>query len=357
MLNTGPDPRRWGLALALLLSLGLALRMAPAAQAGGARQPSPGPRAAPASLALTVGGAPLRVHALPTGEVRVKASHHTCETPEDRHYVRRFLRIVLDRDWAAPMPVWAYAIEHPEGLFLVDAGATPAYRDPASWAPAPASGRLVRSFIELDVQDDETVPARLNALGLSPAAVRAVVLTHQHVDHTAAVPALPGALVWTSAAEDAMADKIGAMSWRWRPPEAQIRHVDQLGQALPDGLGPAHPLTEDGALLVIHTPGHTPGSTTLRLRADQGELWFTGDAAFAADQLSPSAPTAGIHTDIPAVRRLHAQLAALQEAGALILPAHDPTVPDRLRAFGGATALDGQHKALEPRPSAPGAPR
>jgi N-acyl homoserine lactone hydrolase len=335
MLNTRSPWPRWARSLAPLLGLGLALHLAPSALADGARPTALGPRATPASLTLTVGGAPLRVHALPTGEVRVKASHHTCETPEDRHYVRRFVRILLDRDWAAPMPVWAYVIEHPEGLFLVDAGATPAYRDPASWAPAPAAGRLVRSFIELDVQDDETVPARLQALGLSPAAVRAVVLTHQHIDHPAAIPALPGALVWTSSAEDAMADKIGAMSWRWRPPEARVRHVDRLGQPEPGGLGTAHSLTEDGALVVIHTPGHTTGSTTLRLRTDQGEVYFTGDAAFAADQLGPDAPTAGIHTDIPAVRRLHARLAGLQGAGALILPAHDPTVAERLRGFAG----------------------
>lgn len=357
MLNTRPAPRRWSPALALLLSLAAALRLTPAALADGARPPAPGPRAAPATVALTIGGTPLRVHALPTGEVRVKASHHTCETPEDRHYVRRFLRILLDRDWAAPMPVWAYAIEHPEGLFLVDAGATPAYRDPASWAPAPAAGRLVRSFIELDVQDDETVPARLQALGLSPAAVRAVVLTHQHIDHTAAIPALPGAVVWTAASEDAIADKIGAMSWRWRPPEDRVRHVDRLGQPEPGGLGPARALTEDGSLVVIHTPGHTPGSTTLRLRTDQGALYFTGDAAFAADQLGPGAPTAGIHTDIPAARRLHAQLAGLQGAGALILPAHDPTVAERLRDFAATPRAAAPPDGPGPAATGPTAPR
>ncbi len=292
------------------------------------------PRPAPATAALSAGGAPVRVHALPAGEVRIKASHHTCAAPEDRHYLWRFIGILLDREWAPPMPVWAYAIEHPEGLFLVDAGATPAYRDEASWAPAPASGRLVRSFIELDVQEHETVPARLAALGLSAAEVRAVVLTHQHIDHTAAVPLLPRAEVWTSTAEDAMADQIGAMSWRWRPAESRVRHVDAEGA--PGPLGPERALTADGALAVVHTPGHTPGSTSVRLRVDQGELWFTGDTAFTAAHMRPDAPTAGIHTDMAAVRRLQARLADAQAAGALLLPAHDPTVPARLAAFAAA---------------------
>ena len=312
------------------------------------------PRPLPASTTLTIEGVPVPVHALPTGTVRIKRAHHTCSVPEDRSYVRRFIGILLDREWAAPMPVWTYAIAHPEGLFVVDAGATPDYRDDASWEPDRLAGWLVRSFIELDVSANETLPARLRALGLSPDDVRAVLLTHQHIDHTAAVPLLPSAEVYTTRAEDAMADQIGAMSWRWRPEEARVRHADVGGTVFEAGLGRGHDLTTDGSLRVVHTPGHTPGSVSVRLRTDQGDLWFTGDTAFSYTAMHPDAPTAGIHTDMPAVRRLQRVFAALRAEGALLLPAHDPTVPERLAAFGSAPADQGHEvpeRGGEPDPA------
>jgi hypothetical protein len=32
------------------------------------------------------------------------------------------------------MPVWVYLVEHPEGVWLIDAGASPRYRDPQAWS-------------------------------------------------------------------------------------------------------------------------------------------------------------------------------------------------------------------------------
>ena len=105
-----------------------------------------------------------------------------------------------------------------------------------------------------------------------------------------------------------------------------IRHVDVEG----DDTNPvaAVDLTSDGTLTALHTPGHTPGSVSVRLRTDQGDVWFTGDTSFTAAGMDPAAPTAGIHSDMRQVRRLQTRL---QNAG-LLLPSYDPTVPDRLEA-------------------------
>jgi glyoxylase-like metal-dependent hydrolase (beta-lactamase superfamily II) len=289
-------------------------------------------RPAPALGRFTVDGRPVTVHALPTGTVTVKRCHHTGVLPEGTHYVARFLAILADPRFAAPMPVWTYAVDHPDGIVLVDAGADPTWNDDATWTPDPVSGALVRGFIRLDATREEALPARLRAAGLDPARVIAVALTHQHVDHTGAVPAFPSADVWTSAAEDAFAERIGALPWRWRGPATRIRHVEAEGRASTTGLGAAVPLLPDGSMEAIHTPGHTPGSLTVRLQTDQGELLFTGDTSFTAAAMDPTAPTAGIHVDVTAVRALQARIREYvrDNPGTRLFPSHDLDVPRRL---------------------------
>jgi len=260
------------------------------------------------------------------GTVTIKKCHASCCLPESTPALMRFLAILADRRFAEPMPIWCYAVEHPEGLFVVDAGASPSYNDPRSWEHDPRSRALIQSFIKLNVDDGYTLPARLRDAGLAPGKVRALVLTHQHVDHTGTVPAFPDADIWTTRSEDAAARRIGALHWRWRDASTRIRHVDVEGDAT--DLGPAVDLTDDGALTAIHTPGHTPGSVTVRLRTEQTDVWFTGDTAFTADGMDPTAPTAGIHTDMRRVRTLQARL----RGAGLILPSHDPTAAQRLRA-------------------------
>ncbi len=275
---------------------------------------------------FTVANRTVRVHALHCGTVTIKRCHARCVLPERTPALLRFLAILADRRFVEPMPIWSYAIEHPEGVFVVDAGASPTYNDPQSWQCDPRTRAIIQSFIKLDVDKGQTLPDRLRDVGLFPRDVCALVLTHQHVDHTGTVPSFPDADVWTTRAEDAAAGRIGALHSRWRDSSTRIRYVDVEGAAT--DLGPAVTLTADGALTAIHTPGHTPGSVTIRLHTDQTDVWFTGDTAFTADGMDPTAPTAGIHTDMRRVRALQSRL----RGAGLILPSHDPTVAERLSA-------------------------
>lgn len=275
---------------------------------------------------FSVSGQPVTVHALHAGSVTVKRCHATCCLPERAPTPLRLLAILADRRFADPMPIWSYAIEHPEGLFVIDAGASTTYNDPESWRDAPRRDSMIRSFIKLDVADGATVPDRLRQIGLAATDARALVLTHQHIDHTGTVPQFAGVDVWTTRAEDTAAPRIGALHWRWRDADSHFRYVDDEGFA--SDLGTAVILTEDGTLTATHTPGHTPGSISVRLRTDQADIWFTGDTSFTAAGMDPASRTAGIHSDMAQVRALQARL---KHAG-VILPSHDPEVPERLTA-------------------------
>ena len=261
---------------------------------------------------VKVNGSPVRVLSIPTGTVSIKSCHAVGCLPESFPYLLRFLAIVTDGTVGVRLPIWSYAIVHPEGVFMVDAGAPPDYNDQATWAPGPVDGKLMRGFLRIDTSIDEALPVRLATAGIGPENVRALVLTHQHVDHTGGVPSFPSSDVWTAASEDAASKFIGAVPFRWRSQSTKIRYVDEQGRTDPDDGEPfpSIALTQDGALRAYHTPGHTPGSITVRLRTDDGDLWFVGDTSFRATDVDPARPTTGMHFNMVGARAVQRWLQA-----------------------------------------------
>ena len=108
----------------------------------------------------------------------------------------------------------------------------------------------------------------LSVLKETEGAVEYILLTHGHYDHTTAVPelheALPKAKIYIH-----RADANGAGNTLF-PLAGQVEGLLFYGE------GDALPL---GSLTVevLHTPGHSPGSVTLKA----GEALFTGDTLFA----------------------------------------------------------------------------
>lgn len=90
-------------------------------------------------------------------------------------------------------------IETDQGLVLVDTAlGTEALRTPAAWT-APSFVRLVRP----EVDESRTALRQIEALGLRPADVRHIVLTHLDTDHAGGIADFPDAEVHVLADEHA----------------------------------------------------------------------------------------------------------------------------------------------------------
>jgi glyoxylase-like metal-dependent hydrolase (beta-lactamase superfamily II) len=105
--------------------------------------------------------------------------------------------------------------------------------------------------------------------------VERILLTHGHIDHVGAVPAMrrrTGAEVWMHPGDEFLLDGLKAQAelLGLRPPEEQpvIDHALAEGDVFPFA---------GGEIRVFETPGHSPGSVTL----DFGELLVAGDVLFA----------------------------------------------------------------------------
>ena len=98
--------------------------------------------------------------------------------------------------------------------------------------------------------------------------VRYLLLTHGHYDHTTAVPALhrvyPQADIYIH-----QADANGAGSTLF-PLAGEVDDLKLYDEGDVIRLG-------DHEILVLHTPGHSPGSVTLKVE----DVLFTGDTLFA----------------------------------------------------------------------------
>jgi hypothetical protein len=73
----------------------------------------------------------LQIHLLQTGLVRIKSAQR-------RRRLGGLARVILDRTWTEWLPIYAWAIEHPEGAIVVDTGETARTSEPdyfPQWHP------------------------------------------------------------------------------------------------------------------------------------------------------------------------------------------------------------------------------
>lgn len=282
--------------------------------------PDPAP-ANPAPVSFTTAGG-LRIHAIQTGWVQVKTRHRTLTGPA----MLRLPGILLDRHWTHWLPILCYAVEHPEGLLLVDTGETARTSDPAYFDCSRGDAFFYTRNLRFALRPEDEVGPQLRSLGLAPETVRWVVMTHLHSDHTGGMPHLTRSRFLLNQA-DALGHR-GTLSCRF-PDGLQREAVALDGPAL--GAFPAsHALTRDGAIHLLPTPGHSPGHQSVLLR-EGGRGWlFAGDAVFDAEQLARG-EVAGIVEDVAAAETSLARIRRqLSLAETVLLPAHDPGAAARL---------------------------
>lgn len=283
--------------------------------------PSVPPAAPRPATAVTPGG--LRIHAIQTGWVRVKRRHRSFAGPD----ALRLPAILLDRAWTEWLPILCYAIEHPEGLFMLDTGETAAAMEPAHFECSRGDAFFYGRNLRFQVRPEDEAAAQLRGLGLDPAEVRQVAMTHLHSDHAGGMGGFPRAEFLISSAD--AGGHLGALLCRL-PDASRRRPVDHDGPS--DGAFPSsHTLTRDRRLRIVPTPGHSPAHQSLLVVEDDRRWLLAGDAAFDQAQVVRG-EMAGIVAEPRSARATLGLLRReVEERGTILLPAHDADAPSRLR--------------------------
>jgi len=276
----------------------------------------------------------MRVHAISTGHVRVKQS----QVLGRGHGLARRLAPLWDGDWSDWLPISIFAVEHRDGVVLIDAGANAGCMRLPRWHP------YFRRAVQFAVEPEQEAGPQLRALGIAPSDVKLIVLTHLHIDHDGGLAPFPQARVLVSAGERAAASGLagrlnGYLPQRWPS------HFDPEPLAFTnEPFGPfarSRRLTADGALTALPTPGHTPDHVSVVLDDGERRIVFVGDAAYSQDNLL-AGRVDGISPNAAVARDTMARLIALAaERSTVLLPAHDPDAASRL-ARGEAASVNAE---------------
>jgi N-acyl homoserine lactone hydrolase len=270
----------------------------------------------------------MRIHSFSTGRVRVRPD----QVRGRGGGVIRRLNVLRDTGWTPPLPIHAWAVEHPEGLIVVDTGEV---HEASGARYYPAAHPYYRRSLRVDVHESDEIDRQLQRAGLSAEQVRWVVLTHLHTDHAGGLRHFRNAEIVLSADEWAAGRGLGGWArgylphlWpRWLTPRTIRFTGDPVGD-FPAG----HPLTEAGDVVLVPTPGHTHGHLSVIVRRDrQPDLLLAGDASYT-QQLMLDGVVDGVSIDERAARDTLLRLQRhTRSSPTVYLPAHDPDSARRFR--------------------------
>jgi len=266
-----------------------------------------------------------KVHAIRTGSVRIKIS----QMAGRGRGLARLGHVLVDREWSDWVPIYAWLIEHGEGLILVDTGETARVHQRGyhpRWHP------FFRRASQFQLTPDDEIGPQLRMIGVRPRDIRQIVITHLHTDHAGGAAHLVGQKTWVHPIEWRRAQGFGGQvqgylphRWpQWWEPEPLRFESVAFG---PFGEGMS--LTKRGDVFVVPTPGHTPGHVSVIVRGSPS-IFIAGDTSYTQDLLVQGVVD-GVSPDEGVARRTNQRILALAREQPLVyLPSHDPASANRL---------------------------
>lgn len=266
----------------------------------------------------------MKLHAIQTGSVRIK----TAQVQGRGHGLCRRLGVFADRDWTGWLPTYAWVIDHPDGVIVVDTGqGTHLLESARSLHP------YRRWEVMFRIEPGEEIGPQLRAHGIGPRDVKRVVLTHLHIDHDGGLAHFPHSEILVSRGELRTADGwLGRL--RGYLPNRWPSWFSPVPLDLADGpFGPfatSRRLTDAGDVVAVATPGHTADHLSVIVEGEAITYMLAGDTSYD-EWLMLAGQIDGVCADEAMSRAtLRAIRVLAMDRPTVYLPTHDPDSAERL---------------------------
>ena len=266
----------------------------------------------------------MKIHAIQTGFVRIK----TAQVEGQGHGLPRRLAIFTDPNWTDWLPTYAWVIDHPEGIIVVDTG---------QGAHLLQSGQSLHPYVRWEVafriEPEQEIGPQLRALGIGPRDVKRVVLTHLHMDHDGGLAHFPNSEILVASGElqtaRGMLGRIrGYLPQRW-PAWFDPKPLSLVAEPF----GPfaaSRRLTQAGDVVAVATPGHTADHISVVVEDDDTSYFLAGDTSYT-EQLMLAGKLDGVSADEQVAGATLDTIGRFaQSRPTVYLPTHDPQAADRL---------------------------
>jgi N-acyl homoserine lactone hydrolase len=280
-----------------------------------------------------------RVSVVSTGSVSIRPQHErSTGSPQ-------FWWLMTSRRWTKPLPINVYVIEHDAGIVVFDTGQDRRSVTDPDYFPRGFIGWAYSRLARFSIAPQDTLTAQLAQIDVSASQVTTVILSHLHQDHIGGLAELTGAEIIVSDAEWNDLDRAnpearGLMTKHIRIPGLRWKRVTPTASndesILP--LTSSFDVLGDGSLVLLPTPGHTPGSLSLLLRQEGlPTMLFVGDLTYDV-QLLEAEKVPGVGNP-RLLRESSRAVNALRERypDLVVLAAHDPAAAGMLEAALDAT--------------------
>jgi glyoxylase-like metal-dependent hydrolase (beta-lactamase superfamily II) len=194
---------------------------------------------------------------LPARAADVSLARLDCGTPNPPTAVnQRFSDTYAHGDLKIQLVYSCYLIKHGDEYMLWDTG---------------------HAMTMPNVAPKVSIVDQLARIDVKPDQIKYVGISHYHADHTGQVASFPKATLLIGAKEwEAITAPKPAEGVNYKPFESWIKGDNKV-EVLP--LGPDKDVFGDGSVLMLRTPGHTPGHSVLLVKlAQMGPVILSGDA-------------------------------------------------------------------------------
>ena len=269
----------------------------------------------------------IRIHAISTGSVSVK---NAFRTRKGKGFISK-LYIGLDNTFTEYVPIWVWVIEHPEGIFVIDTGENSRVNDAGYYRCA---GRFIewvsKTNFKFKVAPEEEIGPQLEQIGIKPENVFKLILTHLHQDHTDGLSYFPNTeIIINRYGYEKPENDIPCLypTWFKPTPADYLKDYSNI-------FGAYYPVTKAKDIIIVPTPGHTKGHSSIILVTDKIHYFFAGDTSISQEQMLKG-ESEGANSSLKQTLATYDKIRKYARLYSTIyLPSHDRESPERLKNNG-----------------------